>query len=80
MLTVPRFHEKLVASNILLRMSDIEKIVKEVQSSNPSVSDIVRYQVAYEKAVELYVQVSPLRMVKGTYLDKWDGVNKRKAC
>lgn len=79
-LTVQRFHERLVASNILLRKSDIENIVKDVKTSHPSTSDIIRYQVAYEKAADLFYRVIPLRKMEAAYSGSWNGVEQRKAC
>jgi hypothetical protein len=79
-MTVENFYKKLLASSIFLRKRDIEGIVAKVLEEFPNGSELVRFQIAYERAAQLHQQVAPMRNRPAAYTGAWDGVEHRRAC
>ena len=80
-MTVENFYQKLLVDRIFLRRRDIEGIVAKIEHDFPKMSELVRFQIAYEQAAQLHQSVAPMRNRPAEYTGKWNGVDQRReAC
>jgi len=52
--SVDTFYQKLTASGVAVTKADVEDIFKQIESENKVSSQIVAFQMAYEKAASKY--------------------------
>ncbi len=50
------FYQKLLAGGIAVTRVDVDDIFKEIKSENKVISEIVAYQIAYERAESKYAK------------------------
>ncbi len=80
-MTVEKFYQRLLVDRIFLRKRDIEGIVSVLEHDLPKLSELVRFQMAYEQAAQLHERVAPMRSRPADYTGQWNGVDlRKKAC